>query len=47
MSYEEIEGVREEIEKWVRLLGKKRTEERLRISIFGLEEKEHHTVVYE
>ena len=49
MPYEEIERIRKEIENWVKLIGKKRTEELLRISIFGLEdlEKEHHSVVYE
>ena len=49
MSYKEIERIREEIEKWVGLIGKRRVEERLRINIFGLEDskKEHHTVVYE
>jgi hypothetical protein len=47
MSYEEIEKTREDIESWVKLLGKKRVEERLNISIFGLEEEEHHSIVYE
>ena len=47
MVFKEIERIRVEIENWVRLIGKKRTEERLGISIHNLEESEHRPVVYE
>ena len=47
MGYEEIKRIREEIENWVRLIGKRRTEECLGISIHNLEEPEHPTAVYE
>ena len=47
MRYEEIQRTREEIEGWVRLIGKRRTEECLGISIHNLEEPEHSSVVYE
>ena len=47
MRWEGMDRIREEIEGWVRLIGKKRTEERLGISIHELEEPEHPSVVYE
>lgn len=47
MNYETMDRLREEIESWVSLVGKKRVEERLKIVIYGLEEKEHHSVIYE
>ena len=47
MSFEELERIREEIENWVQLIGKERTEEYLKISILGLEKTERHSVVYE
>ena len=47
MGHDEIKRIREVIENWVRLIGKKRTEELLGISIHGLEESELPSVVYE
>ena len=47
MGYEEIERIREKIEGWVSLIGKKRTEELLGIRIFNLKKSEVHSVVYE
>ena len=47
MGYEEIKRIREEIENWVCLIGKRRTEEYLGISIHNLEEPERPSVVYE
>ena len=47
MTDKELERIREEIENWVSLIGKKRTEERLRISIHGLKESDLPSVVYE
>ena len=44
-----IDRIREEIEMWARLIGKKRVEERLRIKILDLDLEEHNspTVVYD
>ena len=49
MDYKELDRIREVIENWVRLIGKKRTEERLGISIHNLdlEKPKRPTVIYE
>ena len=47
MAYEKLDEVRKEIEAWVSLIGKKRVEERLRISILDLPEKMSPSVAYE
>ena len=47
MDYKDLDRIRELIENWVSLIGKRRTEERLGISILDLKEPEHPSVKYE
>lgn len=47
MAYEKMKRLREEIEGWVRLVGKKRVEEHLRIKVLDLEESVPQSTVYE
>ena len=46
MAYEEMDRIREEIEAWVRLMGKRRVEERLRITVHDLKESEVSSTIY-
>ena len=47
MGYDEIVRIREEIEGWVRLIGKRRVEKLLKISIYDLEDRKIYSAVYE
>ena len=47
MERKELDRIRERIENWVSLIGKRRTEEALGISIHKLEKPERSSVVYE
>lgn len=46
MPYRDIDRLREEIEDWVKFIGKRRTEELLGIKILNLEKSKVHSVVY-
>ena len=46
MAYEEIDKIREEIEGWVRFVGKKKVEEWLRITIHDMKEREISSTIY-
>ena len=47
MPYVDIDRIREEIEDWVKFIGKRRTEELLGISIFNFEKPDVQSVMYE
>ena len=47
MVEDELKRIREQIENWVSLIGKKRVEERLRITVHGLEKPDRPSTVYE